>query len=145
MSIENRVVKSVHSSGVLCDGNQQTTIYNGRLLRSLYQYRNKVTARFQEKMSKCKRRSRRWYRLQRAKRKTLDKLNAQIKDAQHKITSCFISDCQRVNADTIVIGNLKGIRKRAKFSKKSNQKIHQWAFSRIQLSLYKVKFKNAYY
>ena len=65
-------------------------------------------------------------------RKTLDKLNAQIKDAQHKITSRFISDCQRAKADTLVIGNLTGIRNRAKFSKKSNQKVHQWAFSRIQ-------------
>lgn len=30
-----------------------------------------------------------------------------------------------------MIGDLKGIRARAKFSKKGNQKIHQWAFSRI--------------
>ena len=59
------------------------------------------------------------------------KLDAQIKDAEHKITSRFVSDCQRAQADTIVIGVLKGIRDRAKFSKKSNQKIHQWAFARI--------------
>ena len=111
---------------------ENTTIYNGRLIRSLYQYRNKVSARFQAKMDRCERRSKRWYRLLKAKRKTLDKLNAQIKDAQHKITSRFISDCQRVKADTLVIGNLTGIRNRAKFSKKSNQKVHQWAFSRIQ-------------
>ena len=111
---------------------ENTTIYNGRLLRSLYQYRNKVTARFQERMDRCKKRSRRWYKLLKAKCRTLDKLNAQIKDAQHKITSRFISDSQRAKADTIVIGNLTGIRDRAKFSKKSNQKVHQWAFSRIQ-------------
>ena len=38
----------------------------------------------------------------------------------------------KVKADTIVMGHLKNIRKRAKFSKKSNQKIHQWAFARLQ-------------
>jgi putative transposase len=108
-----------------------TLIYNGRLLRSIVQYRNKVNARFKAKMDRCEKRSPRWYRLLKAKRRTLDKLNAQIKDAEHKITSRFISDCQRAKADTIVIGDLNGIRDRAKFSKKSNQKIHQWAFSRI--------------
>ena len=56
--------------------------------------------------------SNRWHRLRRAKNKTLAKLEAQIKDAEHKITSRFISDCQRAKADTIVIGDLKGIRDR---------------------------------
>ena len=111
---------------------EKTIIYNGRLLRSIFQYRNKVTARFQAKIDRCEKRSKRWYRLIRAKRRVLDKINAQIKDAEHKITSRFISDCEQAKADTIGIGDLTGIRDRAKFSKKSNQKIHQWAFSRMQ-------------
>ena len=110
---------------------EKTTIYNGRFVRSIRQYRNKVSARFQAKIDKCPKRSKRWYQLIRVKRKTLDKINAQLLDAEHKITSRFISDCKKAKADTIVIGDLKGIRDRAKFSKKSNQKIHQWAFSRI--------------
>ena len=110
---------------------KQTTIYNGRLLRSIMQYKNKVKARFSAKMDRCKKRSKRWYRLQKAKQKTLEKLDAQIKDAEHKITSRFISDCQRAKADTIVIGELKGIRDNIKFGKKSNQKLHQWAFARF--------------
>ncbi len=77
-------------------------------------------------------RSNRWYRLKRIKAKILAKLNAQLKDAEHKITSRFISDCLKAEADTIVIGKLKGIQDRVKFSKKSNQKIHQWAFARLQ-------------
>ena len=83
-------------------------------------------------MDRCKQGSKRWYRVRRAKNKALAKLDAQIKDAEHKITSRFVSDSQRARADTIVIGDIKGIRDRAKFSKKSNQKIHQWAFARIQ-------------
>lgn len=113
------------------DGNN-TLIYNGRLLRCIVQYRNKFKAEIQAKMDRCQKRSKRWYRLLKAKRRTLDKLNAQIKDAEHKITTRFISDCHRAKADTIVIGDLKHIRERARFSKKSNQKIHQWAFSRIR-------------
>ena len=111
---------------------EQTIIYNGRALRAIKQYLNKVKTIFQSKMDRCKKGSNRWYHLKRVKQKILAKLNAQIKDAEHKITSRFISDCLRAKADTIVIGKLKGIRERAKFSKKSNQKVHQWAFARLQ-------------
>ena len=110
----------------------QTRIYNGRALRAIKQYINKFKAHIQSKMDGCKQRSNRWYRLKRIKTKILAKLNAQLKDAEHKITSRFISDCIQAKADTIVIGKLKGIRHRAKFSKKSNQKVHQWAFARLQ-------------
>ena len=99
------------------DGSR-TTIYNGRFLRSIGQYRNKVKARFSAKMDRCEKKSKRWFKLLKAKRRTLQKLDDQIKDAEHKITSRFISDCQRAKADTIVIGDLKGIRDNIKYSKK---------------------------
>ena len=111
---------------------EHTIIYNGRALRAIKQYLNKFKGYIQSKMDRCKHRSNRWYRLKRIKTKILAKLNAQIKDAEHKITSRFISDCIKAKADTIVMGDIKGIRKRAKFSKKSNQKVHQWAFARLQ-------------
>ena len=114
---------------------EQTIIYNGRALRAIKQYINKFKAYIQSKMDRCIKRSNRWYRLKRIKIKILAKLNAQLKDAEHKITSRFISDCLKAKADTIVIGKLKGIRQRAKFSKKSNQKVHQWAFARLQFMI----------
>ena len=117
---------------------KHTTIYNGRFLRSVVRYRNKFKAQIQSAMDTCKKRSRKWYRLLKKKRKTLEKLDAQIKDVEHKITSRFISDCQRAKADTIVIGNLTHIRDNINYSKKSNQKLHQWAFSRITN---KIKYK----
>lgn len=112
-----------------------TIIYNGRALRAIKQYINKFKAYIQSKMDRCVKRSNRWYRLKRIKTKILAKLNAQLKDAEHKITSRFISDCIKAKADTIVIGDLKGIRKRAKFSNKSNQNVHQWAFARLQFMI----------
>ncbi len=117
---------------------KRTTIYNGRFLRSIVRYRNKFKAQIQNAMDTCKKRSRKWYKLRKAKQRTLDKLDAQIKDAEHKITSRFISDCQRAKADTIVIGDLTHIRDNIKYSKKSNQKLHQWAFARIAD---KIKYK----
>lgn len=107
---------------------RRTTIYNGRFLRSIVRYRNKFKAQIQSAMDNCQKRSRKSYRLMKKKRKTLEKLDDQIKDAEHKTTSRFMSDCQRSKADTIVIGDLKGIRESLNYSKKSNQKLHQWAF-----------------
>ena len=132
---------------------EQTIIYNGHEVRAMRQYLNKFKAAIQSKMDRCKHRSHRWYRLKRIKTKILAKLNAQLKDADHKITSRFISDCLKAKADTIVIGKLKGIRNRAKFSKKSNQKVHQWAFARLtsmicykaELAGLKVKFVSEAY
>ena len=112
-----------------------TIIYNGRALRAIKQYLNKVKTIFQSKMDKCKKRSKRWYHLKRVKQKMLAKLNAQINDAEHKITSRFISDCIKAKADTIVMEDLNGIRDQAKFSKKANQKVHQWAFARLQFMI----------
>ena len=86
---------------------EHTIIYNGRMLRSTKQYLNKFKAYIQSKMDRCKQRSNRWYRLKRIKTKILAKLNAQIKDAEHKITSRFISDCIKAKADTIVMGRHK--------------------------------------
>ena len=114
---------------------QHTIIYNGRALRAIKQYINKFKAYIQSKMDRCIKRSNRWYRLKRIKTKILAKLNTQLKDAEHKITSRFISDCIKAKADTIVIGDIKGIRKRAKFGKVSNQKVHQWAFARLQFMI----------
>ena len=114
---------------------EQTIIYNGRALWAIRQYLNKVKTIFQSKIDKCNKYSNRWYRLKLVKQKILSKLNAQLKDAEHKITSRFISDCIQAKADTIVIGKLKGIRKRARFTKKSNQKVHQWAFARLQFMI----------
>ena len=42
---------------------QDTHIYNGRYIRSLYRYRNKVLAEFSQAISRCKRQSKRWWRL----------------------------------------------------------------------------------
>ncbi len=110
---------------------KRTTIYNGRFLRSIVRYRNRFKAQIQSAMDTCEKRSRKWSKLLRTKRRTLEKLDAQIKDAEHKITSRFISDCQRAKADTIVIGDLNGIRDDIKYNKKSDQKLHQWTFAKM--------------
>ena len=62
-------------------------IYNGKYLRSLMQYREKFKAKINHLLSRCKRGSRRWKKLKRAKNRTLYHFNNLIRDVRHKITS----------------------------------------------------------
>ncbi len=119
---------------------ESATIYNGRSIRAIKQYRNKFVARINQKLSRCKRYSQRWKFLKSAKNRVLKKLANQIRDAEHKITSRFVSACRVFKAQTIVLGDLTDIRQRINYSKKSNQKLHQWSFGKIAAMItYKAK------
>ena len=115
-------------------------IYNGRYLRSLTQYREKFKAKINHLLSRCKRGSRRWKKLKRAKNRTLHYLNNLIRDVRHKITSRFVSTCKAKKVETIVIGDIKHIRESINYGKKVNQKLHQWAFGEFRRMItYKAK------
>ena len=115
-------------------------IYNGRYLRSIVQYREKFKAVINQLLSRCQRGSRRWKKLKRAKNRTLDNLNNLIRDVRHKITSRFVSACKAKKVETLVIGDIKHIRHSMQYGKKANQKLHQWAFSKItDMITYKAK------
>ena len=119
---------------------QDTHIYNGRYIRSLYRYRNKVLAEFGQTISRCKRHSKRWWRLTRRKWKCIRKIDNQIKDALHKQTTKFVKYCEAKGIGTIILGDLTGIRNTINYGKRANQKLHQWAFSNIaELITYKAK------
>ena len=107
-------------------------IYNGRQVRSKTRYREKSKANINRKLSRCKRYSRRWKKLKRAKNKTLAALSNQLRDMRHKITSRFVSTCCERKIETIVIGDIKHIRQSIQYGQKRNEKLHQWAFSRIR-------------
>ena len=57
-----------------------SVIITGRKLRSINRFRNKKLAEICHKMSRCKKYSRRWKKLQRAKRYMLHKCEAQVRD-----------------------------------------------------------------
>lgn len=108
------------------------TIYNGRLLRSLKQHREKVKASYTSKIDLKKTGSinRHWLFLK--KKRRLAKINRRIKDVEHKITRHFAETCDRDNVSVVVFGDTTNIRQSVNYGKFSNQKIHQWAFDRIR-------------
>ncbi|AFZ35474.1 transposase, IS605 OrfB family [Stanieria cyanosphaera PCC 7437] len=124
---------------VIADG-VNTDIFNGRYLRSVRRYQNKVKGKLAKLIDKKKRGSKRRKRLIRSKQKQLAKFNNQIKDIEHKLTSRAVSMLKLRGIQTLVIGDVRDIRDDLDDGKKNNQKLHQWSFGSIR---HKLEYKCA--
>ncbi len=113
------------------DSKGNCKIYNGGKLNSFIRFRNKELGKLQNKMSRCKKYSKRWKKLNSAKRKLLSKSSNKINDVLQKYTSFLIGYCIKRQLGTIVIGDIKGIRDNINFDKKSNQNLHSWVFKKL--------------
>jgi putative transposase len=111
------------------------TIYNGRLLRSEKQYREKVKASYTSKIDLKKTRSNRKRKLIKKKREKLAYLDRRIRDIEHKITRHFVETCNKDNVSTVVYGDTTNIRQDTDWGNKANQKLHQWNFNRIRTQI----------
>jgi len=116
---------------MVCFDNQNVLLYNGGVLNCKLRYRNKKLAEFQQKLSRCKKSSNQYRRLQRAKRRILHKLKNQVRDVLQKYTSHLVEYCLKSKINVVVLGNVKGIRNKAMYNKVANQKIHQWLFRKL--------------
>ena len=112
-----------------------TDIYNGRLLRSKRQYQNKLKATLSKLIDTRKKGSKRRKKLIKSKQKQLAKIKNQIKDIEHKLTSKAVSVLKERGIQTLVIGDVRDIRKSIDYGKKANQKLHQWNFGSIRQKL----------
>lgn len=105
-----------------------------RELLAQVQYRNKVLAEFQEKMSRCREGSRRWRRLLAVKVRVLKKLDRRIKRMEHTLTKLFAELDGAEGVAFAVLGDLTDIRRSARTGmkcKKASQKINQMAYDRL--------------
>ena len=112
-----------------------TDIFNGRVLRSKRQYQNKLKAKLSNLIDTKKRGGKRRKKLIKTKQKQLAKIKNQIKDIEHKLTSKAVSMLKEKNIQTLVIGDVRDIRKNINYGKKANQKLHQWNFGSIRQKL----------
>jgi putative transposase len=119
---------------------QYTHILNGRLLRSKRQYRNKLIAELDSRISRRKKGSRRRKYLIQSKKKQLKKLKHQIQEIEHKSTTRLVSMLYEEGVQTVVIGDVREIRQNNDVGSTNNQKIHQWSHGSIRHKLtYKAK------
>lgn len=109
-----------------------TDIFNGRYLRSVRRYQNKLKAKLSGLIDKKQRGSKSRKRLVKSKQKQLAKLKNQIKDILHKTTSLIVSTLKSRGVQTLVIGDVRNIRQDLNYGKKANQKLHQWVFGEVR-------------
>ncbi|AJC74319.1 transposase [Pseudothermotoga hypogea DSM 11164 = NBRC 106472] len=116
---------------ITCFDGSEVISYHGGILNSLIRYRNKKLADFQRTLSKCKKGSKRYRKLLKAKQRMLKRTKHQITDILHKITSNFLKMCLQKGYGTIVIGDITNIRERVEGNDNFNQKVHQWCFRKM--------------
>jgi putative transposase len=100
---------------------ERAHLLNGRLLRSKRQYRNKLIAKLDAKIARCKKGSKR--------RKQL------IRDIEHKQTSSLVNTLHREGVERLVIGDVRAIRHGLDKGSTTNQKLHQWSFGSVRHKL----------
>lgn len=121
-------------SATVFDGDTVTT-YNGRLLRSKQRYLNKIKAELGAKIDTAKKGTNRRKRLIRAKRRICAKLNNQIQDILHKQSSHIVSTLHQRGVQTVVIGDVRNIRKGKDHGAKRNQNLHQAVYGKMRWNL----------
>ncbi len=108
---------------------EQALIVTGRGIRSLKRQRNKQLGQIAKKQSRCKKFSRRWKKLQRAKNKACKRNERRIRDVRHKATRHVIDFCVERQVGTLFIGNPHGVRTKD-CGRHHNQRMSQWEYGR---------------
>ena len=130
-----------HLATVCVEGGENISVHGGRL-RSLRRQYNRTTAKLNAKIDKKKRGSRRWKRLGHARKHQQKKIRNQIKDVLHKVTTRLANVLHERRTETVVVGDLTGIRERIGYGDRINQRLHQWAYSKFEHMLrYKAQLR----
>jgi putative transposase len=104
-------------------------IVTGRGIRSLKHQRSKQLGKIAKKQSRCKRYSRRWKKLQRARNKQCRRAERRIRDLRHKATRKVIDFCIEHQVGTLYIGNPHGVRNKKK-GRYHNQRMALWEYGK---------------
>ena len=108
---------------------EQALIVTGRGIRSLKRQRTKHLGKITKKQSRCKKHSRRWKKLQRAKNKQCRRTERRIRDMRHKATRQVIDFCVDNEVGSLFIGNPHGVRTRDN-GRHHNQRMALWEYGR---------------
>src|SRR5260370_27816512 len=104
-------------------------IVTGRGIRSIKRQRNQHLGKIAKKQSRCKKYSRRWKKLQRAKNKQCRRAERRIRDLRHKATRQVIDFCVENEVGTLFIGNPHGVRNRDN-GRHHNQRMALWEYGK---------------
>lgn len=107
-------------------------ILNGRLLRSKRRYRERVKGKLSARIDHKKKGGKRRKKLIRSKQRQLRKIDNQIRDIEHKLTTAGIQTLHERGVRKLVIGDVRDIRVGNNCGKVQNQRLHQAPLGRIR-------------
>lgn len=107
-------------------------ILNGRLLRSKRRYREKLKAKLSSMIDHKKKGGKRCGELIESKRHQLRKLDNQIRDIEHKLTTAGIKALHDAGVRKLVFGDLRDFRVGYDKGSVQNQRMHQAPLGRIR-------------
>ncbi len=107
----------------------RSTVVSGRGIRTLKQQRNKLAGHLAKKQIRCSKGSRRWKKLQRAKRKVYTRTKRRVRDLRHKATSQVMEFCKEQGVTNLYVGNPEGVQKKNS-GRHQNQRMSQWEFGK---------------
>lgn len=111
---------------------EETILMNGRKLRALRQYQNRIKARLRRKIDRKERGSNRWKKLTQSKNKQLSKIRNQITDLLHKMTTRLVDTLHERGVSQIALGDVRSIRSGLDYGRVANQRLHQWTFGKVR-------------
>jgi putative transposase len=109
-----------------------TTIVNGARVRALRRYQNKTKGALSARIDTTQKGSRRRRKLVRSRRKQLRRLDHQLRDVLHKQTSNLVSTLHASGVQTVVIGDIRDIRKHTDHGRHGNQRVHQMPSGQVR-------------
>ena len=117
---------------------EHSLLLSGKQLQHLRQLQNEEKEWFASRIDRKEKGSSRWWQFVKAKKKRLQKIRQRIDDVLHKLTTRLVEEVYEWGCNTIVIGELTGIRNSIDYSTDMNKRLHQWAFRKF---MSRVKYK----
>ena len=115
----------------LSDG-EAAEVITCRELRAARQFTNKTLAEIRRAQSRCTKHSRRWWRLEKRKRRFLEQQERRIRDIEHKISRAAVDFAKERGAVTIALGDVRDIAGCKRLSTKAQQKISNWSHGQLR-------------
>jgi putative transposase len=110
---------------------RQALVISRRRLRACKQGRNRAHSILQEKLSRCRRGSKRWRQLSKRKAQLSAKLYRQQRDVLHQAARKTVDFCQAQGVSRIAVGDVRDIQTGVRLGHQANQKISQWPHGRF--------------
>ena len=116
------------------DGTINVTVINGRAARAIKHRRNTTHSALDKKMSRCTKGSRRWRKLNAAKKKSAATTNRGLRNIDHQVSRKVAAFAHTHDTGRIVVGDVRGIeqhtRRRRNTGRHQRRRLSQWSRGR---------------